>query len=106
MKRCCQNALKDLDERKKAARATSGLMAVSSLLTWLGSSPIDVAAIEIVGMVATRGSDATSIAGRTSDLEQVARATCRKLCELHSLEHTNKGENEEGRFWREMARGF
>jgi hypothetical protein len=107
LKACCRKTLAELDEKKKAAKTATGLMAVGSLVTMLGGSPVDVALGMIPGLVgkgaAGKGAGAAGDpAGRGADIVNVLRATCAKICERHALEHTGT----EAKFWQQMVAGL
>lgn len=113
LKACCRDTLRELDERKKGAKVATGLIAVGSLLTMLGGSPVDVA----LGMIAdlagkktgkklhgprTSVDDIEDPAAKASDIDILLRSTCAKICHLHALDHAGT----EARFWTKMAEEF
>jgi hypothetical protein len=106
MKECCRKTLGQLDEKKKDARVLTGLFAVGSLLTWLGENPIHIATQTVANEIGTKGSSVGDPKGMAKDIDTILRATCRKLCELHHLEHAERGENKEAKFWKVMADSF
>lgn len=108
--KCCQKTLAELDEKKKAAKMATGLMAVGSLVTMLGGSPVDVALGMVADLAGKKGGEKlsgsrTSVdeiedpAARASDIDVLLRSTCAKICMLHALDHTGT----EARFWAKMA---
>lgn len=113
LKKCCRKTLADLDEKKKAAKALTGLLAVGSLLTMFGDSPVDIAigtlADEVgkgiantVSKSRTTVDDVENLPARAKDIENTLRSTCAKICELHSMNHTGT----EALFWKQMAKAF
>ena len=97
MENCCRDTLRTIDNRMEAADALDRLLGVSTLVTWLGSNPIDVA----FSMLTT---DWSLIESAVRSVSSIARRACRDEAQRHALYHHN--DPDEHRFWRQLADCF
>ena len=93
MKECCRLALKALDQQRKKAKFTGGMLAKGSWLKAYGGKTVEVARQAIFVHEAVTG----------GKLEKLARAICKAICEKHAALHQGKGETEEAELWKELA---
>lgn len=110
---CCRDKLKEMDDHIKLGNIGSGLMLVASLLTWLGSSPTDIALQELTTHIATRKLDTGSPKAQFDTFQLLKFRACSIVARDHLEFHEKKdrkdskrGRSYETDFWKKMTETF